>query len=270
MSAQDDMQQGFDRDPPDSDDLQAAEYVLGVLDAGARRRAEARIESDAAFAGLVAEWEQRFAALLSQIEPVEAPSHIWPRVRTQLGWSPMQGGREGLLQSLSFWRGATAAALATAAVLAVVALVRPPMPGPQPAPEPIVVAPTPAPVPTPEPVPVETEQPKPVVVLARDGGEPGWLAAVDAADGAVTMVPVPSTGDTGGLVGELWLIPDGGAPLSLGFVSHERAHTVDVPDALRAQLVPGATLAVTLEPEAGIPHAVPTGPVVAKGGIQVI
>ncbi len=259
------MQQGFERDPPDSDDLQAAEYVLGVLDAGARRRVQGRIESDPGFSGRVAEWEQRFAALLAQIEPVDAPAHIWPRVRTQLGWSPMEGGRESMLQSVGFWRGATAAALATAAVLAVVALVRPPMPTPLPGPEPIVVAPEP----TPEPVEAP-EQPKPVVVLAREGGEPGWLAAVDAADGAVTMVPVPSTMDTGGRVGELWLIPEGGAPLSLGFVSHERAHTVDVPDALRAQLVPGSTLAVTLEPEAGIPHAAPTGPVVAQGGIQVI
>lgn len=263
MSAQD-----FELDPP-GDDLQAAEYVLGVLDTDARRAAQSRIEAEPAFAGLVAEWEQRFASLIAQIDPADVPAHIWPRLRTRLGWSPMEGGRDGLMQSVGFWRGATAAALATAAVLAIVALVRPPMPGPQPGPEPIVTTPTPA-EPTPaEPAPA-SEQPKPVVVLARDDGQPGWLAAVDAAGGAITMVPIPSPAQPDGRVGELWLIPAGGAPQSLGFVSSERAHTVDVPDTLRSQLVAGATLAITLEPEAGIPHAAPTGPIVAKGNIQVI
>ena len=35
----------------------------------------------------------------------------------------------------------------------------------------------------------------------------------------------------------------------------------------RAALVAGSTLAVTLEPEAGVRHAAPTGPIIAKGGI---
>lgn len=253
----------FEQDPPQSADLQAAEYVLGVLDAKGRQDSESRIAAEPEFAALVLAWQQRFAALLAEIGPVEVPAHVWLRLRTRLGWTPVEGARPALLQRVSFWRGATAAALATAAVLAVVAIMRPlPVPAPTPAPDPIVTAP-------PAPAPV-SEQPKPVVVLARDDGQTGWLAAVDAAAGAVTMVPVPTTPGVQGQAGELWLIPAGGAPLSLGFVSHERAHTIDVPAALRAQLVAGAVLAITLEPEAGIPHAAPTGPVVAQGSIQVI
>jgi anti-sigma-K factor RskA len=84
------------------------------------------------------------------------------------------------------------------------------------------------------------------------------------------MVPVPTPADASGLVHELWLIPAGKAPLSLGFVSGEKAHTIAVPQALRRELAVGATLAVTLEPSAGMPHAAPSGPVVAKGGIQQI
>jgi anti-sigma-K factor RskA len=107
-------------------------------------------------------------------------------------------------------------------------------------------------------------------VLAREDGGTAWLAAVDAADGAVTMTPVPDAADRGGLVGELWLIPEGGEAMSLGFVSHEMSHTIDVPDAMRDALAVGATLAVTLEPEEGMPHAVATGPVVAAGRIDAI
>lgn len=250
----------LERDPPD-DDLLAAEYVLGVHGAEQRRQLQARIQSDPAFAAQVAAWEERFAAFFAQIAPVAPPPHLWPRLRARLGWRaavPVEAERK-----VRFWRGATAAAMAMAAALAVVALVRPWTPEPV-APErpPLVVAPEPAPTPA--------ERPRPVVVLARDDGSPGWLAAVDAATGAVTMVPVPDAVDPGGLVGELWLIPEGQAPRSLGLVSHQRAHTVDVPAALRAALAVGATLAVTLEPEAGIPHPAPTGPIVAAGRIDAI
>ena len=63
----------FDQDPP-GDDLQAAEYVLGVQPADERRRSEARIAAEPAFAVLVTAWEQRFAALIAEIAPVAVPA----------------------------------------------------------------------------------------------------------------------------------------------------------------------------------------------------
>jgi anti-sigma-K factor RskA len=92
---------------------------------------------------------------------------------------------------------------------------------------------------------------------------------VDARHGTVLMVPVPSAPDTQGRAAELWLIPPGQAPRSLGAVSINRAHTVAVPAALRDDLTGRAVLAITLEPPAGIPHAAPSGPVIAKGAIQL-
>ncbi|GHA75330.1 anti-sigma factor [Cognatilysobacter bugurensis] len=256
----------LERDPPD-DDVLAAEYVLGVLEAPARLHAQARIAGERAFAVLVSEWERRFAPLIDEIAPVHVPAHLWPRLRARLGWAPFESAPSRPAAptaptSTNPWRWATGASLALAAALAVVALRRPdevPVPAPLP---PVAVAPT--------PTPVEEERAKPVVVLAGDGGETGWLAAVDTVRGAVTMTPVPEAIDVGDRVGELWLIPSDGVPRSLGLVSHELAHTIDVPDALQAELAAGAVLAVTLEPEAGIPHAAPTGPIVAKGEIGTI
>ena len=101
----------------------------------------------------------------------------------------------------------------------------------------------------------------------HDDGTPGWLASVDKAQGKVLMVPVPAAADAAGRAPELWLIPAGGAPRSLGLVSIDRAHTVAVPDTLRDALVNGSVLAIPLEPSSGAPQGIPTGPIIAKGDI---
>ncbi len=84
------------------------------------------------------------------------------------------------------------------------------------------------------------------------------------------MVPVPAPADAQGRVAELWIIPPGQAPRSLGAVSVNKAHTVEVPPDARGALgAPGSVLAITLEPAAGVPHAAPSGPVIAKGAITI-
>lgn len=256
MSAQDPR---FDDEtgpePPDSD-THAAEYVLGVLDAPQRLQAQARIAADPEFARAVTDWERRLAALLDEIAPVDVPAHLWPRLRTRLGWSPVGDPARGIWQNLGFWR--TATAIAAAAALAAVFVGRLPQ-------TPTTTTPV-----TP-PIAVEpAEQAKPVTTLAHDDGTPGWLASLDIKQGKVLMVPVPAPADAQGRVPELWLIPAGEAPRSLGLVSIDKAHTVAVPKDLLRALKPGSTLAITLEPAGGAPQGVPTGPIVAKGGLQTI
>jgi len=179
---------------------------------------------------------------------------VWLRVRTELGWSPVEGAKPTRWNDVRTWRIASALA-ATIAVVAILFALRAPPPAPvaPPAP-PVVVAPV-------EPAP------SPVTVLARDDGSTGWIASIDAAAGKIRLAPVPVPADAQGRVNELWVIPEGQAPISLGAVSHDKAQTIDVSEALRATLRVGATLAVSLEPATGMPHAAPTGPIVAKGGI---
>lgn len=267
MSIRDLTEEEFGGERPPSSDLFAAEYVLGVLDDAQHREAEARARDDAGFGRLVQEWELRLAPLLDGIAPVAPPAHVWPRIRTRLGWAAVETARPGLWQNTGFWRGT--ALLAAAAALAAVALgplglfrpVEPP-----PAPPTVVVVPD-----TPVQPPVEDpDAPKPVTTLAREDGSPGWLASVDPDDGTVLMVPVPGKPDAEGREPELWLIPPGEAPKSLGIVSIDRSHTVAVPDALRAGLTRGAVLAITLEPKGGAPGGIATGPIVAKGDMVVL
>jgi anti-sigma-K factor RskA len=234
---------------PASDDVLAGEYVLGVLDMVERRQVQARLETDHEFARRVADWEARFAPLLSDIEPIEAPAEVWTAICRRLGWSERDRARSGFWESLGFWRGATV--LSTVIALAALAFTV----------EHLGTAPPVA------QQPLEAAA-KPVTPLQHDDGTPGWLASVDAARGTVLMVPVPTAPDAQGRVPELWLIPAGKAPVSLGAVSVTQSHTVTVPQRARADLVAGSTLAITLEAATGIPHAAPTSAVIAKGTIQ--
>lgn len=258
------MSTHFDHDdashagPPD-DELRAGEYALGVLDASERRAVEERIRDEPGFALLVSQWEQRLSPWLTQVDPQEPSPHVWPRIRTGIGWPSVQDARPGLWNDVGFWRAATGLAIA-AGIAAFVIGLRPTTPVVSP-PPPLPVAQTSAP---------DDQAAKPVVVLVRDDGATGWLASIDLVHHRLLMAPVPSPLDASGRVNELWLIPQGEAPVSLGFVSSEKAHTVEVPASLQDALVNGATLAITLEPAAGMPHAAPSGAIVAKGEIASI
>jgi anti-sigma-K factor RskA len=229
----------------------AGEFVLGVLDTTQRRQLQARLETDPAFARRVEQWERRLAPMLADIEPVEAPARVWTAVCARLGWTEREpaGMPLGFWQRLGFWRAATV----FASVVAIAA----------------IAFGIDHSLPVTQPVAQQSVEPaaKPVIPLQHDDGTPGWLASVDAAKGAVLMVPVPSAPDSQGRVPELWLIPAGKAPISLGAVSISRSHTVTVPQNARAALVTGSILAITLEPPVGIPHAAPSSAVIAKGTI---
>jgi anti-sigma-K factor RskA len=236
-------------DPPD-DDVLAGELVLGVLNAQQRAAAQIRAESDAQFARRVSSWERRLAPWLGDAPPVAAPAHVWLQIRSRLGW-PSSDARPGLWHSLAFWRGAAILA-SLAAVLAIWAgrpqLQQPPV---------AVVVP-----------PAAEPAAKLVTTLAHDDGSTAWLASVDPAHGTVLMVPVPHAADPQGRVPELWLIPSGKAPRSLGLVSIEKSHTVKVPQDVVTALGAGSVLAITLEPPGGAPAGAPTGPIIAKGAIR--
>lgn len=244
---------------PPSDDLRAGEYVLGVLDEQARRDAQERMATDPAFARLVHAWEERLAPLLNEATTTQPGSHVWPRIRTQLGWAPVEGSRKtGVWNSVAFWRATTALA-AVASVAAIVIGLQ----------QRHALAPTTIPVAVQQPV-AEEQAAKPVTVLAGSDGATAWIATINPTRDKVLMVPVPRPADASGRVDELWVIPAGQAPVSLGFVSNEKAHTIAIPASIRRAVAIGATLAITLEPKAGMPHAAPSGPLIAKGDIRQI
>ena len=107
-----------DETEPPTDDLLAAELVLGVVDASQCRSLQTRADSDRAFAERVAYWEQRFAPWLNDIEAVQPPARVWMKIRRRLGWMQSEQLAVNPLGSLVFWRTATA----LAAIVAVIAI----------------------------------------------------------------------------------------------------------------------------------------------------
>lgn len=99
------------------DDILAAEYVLGVLEADARAAVETRMARDPAFAEAVARWQDRLAPLDAAYVPVDPPAALQARIaarlfpappRRQSGWfAALAGGAvaAALLAGVLVWQG---------------------------------------------------------------------------------------------------------------------------------------------------------------------
>ena len=238
---------------PGGDDLVAAEYVLGTMDAAARDAFAARIAREPDLARAIDAWRMRLAPLADEIAPVVPPMYLWHRVRARAGLAdapaaPSDGTR--WWDRVAFWRGATLAGLAatTACLIALIALPRNPaseIPGP-----------------------VHSALPHPVrlVTTLHDGkGRSTYMAAVD--DDACTLVLMPLLKDaTPGEVPQVWLVANDGGTQSVGVGNDAPLQSMVVPDALRARLLrDDQALAVSMEPPGGSPTGQPTGFVIGRG-----
>jgi anti-sigma-K factor RskA len=222
----------------EEDHVLAAELVLGLLEPVEVAQARARVATDPTFAAEVAAWEARFEPMLGS-EDVAPPETVWPRVAAQL---PAASGQDNTSR-LRFWQGLSVASMAAAAVLGVM----------------LMNAPADTPVPA-----------TPAPLIAAIGGETGQAIAAryDPATGGLTITPVRL--DTGALYPELWLVPKGGTPISLGMLDPKTPRVHSVPEPLRAAMNSGALLAVTPEPKSGAPGGKATGPIIASGALQTI
>ncbi len=221
-------------------DRLAAEYVLGTLRGGARRRFEALLPAHPALREAVAQWERRLHPMAATIEPVQPSAQVWQRVEARLFGAPAHAARPpGLWQRLWLWRGL--AGVATAATLAMfVVASREPAPA-----APIVV--------------VMAANPEAAQALNAS-----FVASISADGRALVLRPINDVALEPGRALELWAVPSQGAPRSLGLVRERGATTV-----VRAQLLRDtAALAVSVEPAGGSTTGVPTGPIVSVGKLQ--
>jgi anti-sigma-K factor RskA len=233
-------------DPTSTDDKSdlAAEFALGVLDGNDRLRAQALLHSDPAFAAEVELWQTRLAPLLREVGPIQPSAQVWRQVATRIGSANDNRVAPG-------WRaGALAAGMVAAALALFIAV------DPRHRPVEVVQAPAAA---------IATVH---VAQLVDAAGKPLMTATYDPASGTM-RISQPTVRETG-RVPELWLIPSGGKPTSLGELTSEGSNRVIPPPALQALVRDGATLAITMERREGIPHAAPTSAIVASGTLTSI
>jgi anti-sigma-K factor RskA len=227
-------------EPPEPD-MTAAEYALGVLDGEERRAAAARLITDPAFAAEVAAWEDRLAPLAAEVRPSDPSPQVWARVTAALGAAP------GIWNNVVFWRGATVAGIAAAAASLVIVA------------GPISRAPPPIVNPQPTLMPVE------VATLSAKPGEPAAVvAALDPNSHELVLTPV-SLKVTTQQSAELWVIPDGQAPISLGVMDTAKPYRIPIPMQMNGQGRTTAQLVVTAEQLGGSPDKKPHGPAIAAG-----
>ncbi|QND51706.1 anti-sigma factor [Phyllobacterium sp. 628] len=229
---------------PEGDDFVAAEYVLGVLPDPERREVARRIESDAAFARLVSNWQRHLDPLDDEFQPVTAPQYLKSEVDQRL--FGIDSGRAGtgvsFWNSLAFWRIVAFAALA----LVVVNFGR-------------------------EFIQRQAGQ-APSQLVASMASDTGPVRSVAIFDDKsrklkITLVAGELPQDKSL---ELWLIAGKDAPVSLGVLKSPKVTEFNVPAATAAKLRDGTTLAISVEPVGGSPSGAPTGAVVAAGSVSSI
>jgi anti-sigma-K factor RskA len=202
----------------------AAEYVIGTLPLPDRMAAERLIASDSDFAALVEAWQVRLSPLDDEYGDIAAPTHLLPKIEARL--FPV-AERRRVRWRLPFL-GSVAAALALALVL------------------------------------VNWPDRHPALTTAELTGAGQSLIVAASFDPAAKMLTLRRSAGPAADTGkdyELWVIPAGQKPVSLGVL---RDDPVTVP---LAALVAGTTLAVTLETKGGSPTGAAQGPLLVASVI---
>ncbi|NLR97102.1 anti-sigma factor [Rhizobium sp. P38BS-XIX] len=224
----------------EQDEILAGEYVLGVLSLAARRRVEARMVSDRAFAILVERWQLNLGSFNEDYEEQQPRSAVFENIERRLfGQAQSEAKRAGLWESIGFWRGFSVAA--SAAAIAAIGYIS---------------------------VTQSTirQSDRLVAELSAPGNPITLHTSFDPSNGHLQIIPVASESADKSL--QLWLVPGSGKPKSLGVFQQGESGEMVIPADLRAGIGEGATLAVSLEPLGGSPTGLPTGPVVASGSAR--
>ena len=246
-------------------DLLAAEYVLGTLRGGARRRFESRLKDDAALAREVAGWQQTFVHLDLHEAPIQPPAHVWQAICERLpaqaqhahsrdsaaaaqkplaapGTAPPQFNPYKARRTTRFWQWTSGA---LAACLAIVLF---------------------WPVATDDRDNTAAVQPIAVLSPTTAGSGAHLIAAYDARRQALVFTPLNVTQPDAQHSLQLWRIGADKKPVSLGLLNPGDITSIALEQ--RASL-DGITLAVSLEPAGGSPTGQPTGSVLYAGVVKL-
>lgn len=215
----------------------AAEYVLGTLKGGARRRFEGWLHDDAALRRTTEEWRERLLPMTEFTAVQEPPARVWLAIERRLDLKASgKGWPSWRFDSLTVWRALGLVSSMAATVLLALLLARPP----------------------------DRAAVDYVATLSDDRFQPALVLTGDSRRGrfdvrAVDTLAVPSDRTL-----QLWAISRQGTPRSLGILPDNRSARL----AFDARAIGSdvALLAVSLEPKGGSPNPnAPTGPVLYKG-----
>jgi len=220
--------------PPRTHDLDAAEYVIGLLSPDEARAVKARALSDRAMAASVLAWQRRLSPLTSAVPPVTPPLHVWQRLELSAG---LQQATQAVRQVIpkqqqrrwDFWTGSFVGAVCGVAIA--FAIVTPKL---------------------------LSSQPAVAALTAPNALTPAFLVMVTK-DGYATIIATAADVQPGNSL-ELWGFPEGATvPISLGVLPANGRLK------MKAIVPAGTMLLVSSEPLGGSTTGALTGPVVYSG-----
>jgi anti-sigma-K factor RskA len=244
----------------------AASYALGTLRGGARRRLESYARQSAVVRVSMLLWQERMCAMTELAAPMTPSANVWKRIENvliqeaqalrlahnlQSRESFAQATLGKLRQSLRWWQaGAASAALATVAAVTIGLQTQSSLD---------------------DQVAQLTQQVKDsrqmqyVAVLSDDKSAASMLVTFDPAKNSLTLKRVGGYKEEADKSLQLWALPTGGSPQSIGVLGGDKVIRMAAP---ASQVVTLAMLAISLEPKGGVPSATgPTGPVLFKGAL---
>jgi len=244
-------------------DLLAAEHALGVLEGEERAVAQRLMLTDQDFAERVRWWSYRLAGMAEEAGTRAPSEQVWRAIERRLdgseggevseAFAPAAPAPLSAPRGFSGWTLAGAMAGAAAVAAAVMLLVGNPAGGPT----------------QPLPAPVEAPERR---LVAQAQSEDGAISLTSLVEQRARRISLSIAGlePGSGRAPELWIVPAGGAPRSLGQVPEGGSFSRDLTDDERHLLVPGSSLAVTYEDRATIPNPAPTGDILVLGSLSEV
>ncbi|NWC25612.1 anti-sigma factor [Pseudomonas tolaasii] len=210
----------------------AADYAIGLMPATARKRFEHLLLDDAALRIELGHWQDALASLTGTLPERPVPDHVWVGIKARIEPQVLH-----VPAKKPFWMNFRLLAAAYAVVLALFVGVLHQRENTAQYNATLVNA---------------SQQPALRIQAFADylQVEPLTLAALEPAR-----------------VLELWAIPAGGKPISLGLVPDAGKGRIQLSKEQQALLTAPLTLAVSLEPQGGSPTGQPTGPVLYQGAL---
>lgn len=216
----------------------AAEYALGTLKGGARRRFEGWLHNDADLRNITAQWQQRLSPMAEFAGDVQPPKSVWAGIerRLNLKAAPASGWKLWFNDNLAFWRSLGMVSTGLAAMLLVLVLSK---------------------------TGVEPPSIQYVATLQDEKAQNALVVTADTRNHALDVRVITSAQVAADKSLHLWAVPKTGKPRSLGVLADNRGRFALKDSAFSDDVM---VLAVTLEPKGGSPDPNgPTGPILYKG-----
>lgn len=214
------------------DQVEAAEYVLGLLTPDEAKQFEAQLSESPEMREDVADWREFFANMAGAVPEIAPPVAIYAAISDRL-FSGKRRRRIALPRIFEVAIGAVAAAFFAFGVIFFTQS--------------------------------NLSQPNSVIateIAAADGSV--VVNAVYIVKSGELRIARESDAPAEGRAFQLWLVAGDSAPESLGLLPEQATSSLIVPGSLRWR-VQGATLAISDEPAGGSPTGAPTGAILAVG-----